>query len=182
MDDDVYQLAMQHSKENPFNFYLDYKKNLNELSEEEKEFLQGEGYKFVCLIETTKMSKVYKMPVLMAFYNHGDIRMEVTEQQLLASWKEFFSTGTNWKDLDKDMTYEKYMAISDKEHINKILKMPVNYLQLSGDGFFVKRDGCALALSEKLQDVIDNPVFVDQMRDVIGYRTMDYYQRRYRKK
>mgnify|MGYP000304515811 CR=1 FL=1 len=180
MDDDVYQLAMQHSKENPFNFYLDYKKNLNELSEEEKEFLQGEGYKFVCLIETTKMSKVYKMPVLMAFYNHGDIRMEVTEQQLLESWKEFFSTGTNWKDLDKDMTYEKYMAISDKEHINKILKMPVNYLQLSGDGFFVKRDGCALALSEKLQDVIDNPVFVDQMRDVIRYRTMDYYQRRYR--
>lgn len=180
MDDDVYQLAMQHSKENPFNFYLDYKKNLNELSEEEKEFLQGEGYKFVCLIETTKMSKVYKMPVLMAFYNHGDIRMEVTEQQLLASWKEFFSTGTNWKDLDKDMTYEKYMAISDKEHINKILKMPVNYLQLSGDGFFVKRDGCALALSEKLQDVIDNPVFIDQMRDVIRYRTMDYYQRRYR--
>ena len=180
MDDDVYQLAMQHSKENPFNFYLDYKKNLNELSEEEKEFLQGEGYKFVCLIETTKMSKVYKMPVLMAFYNHGDIRMEVTEQQLLASWKEFFSTGTNWKDLDKDMTYEKYMAISDKEHINKILKMPVNYLQLSGDGFFVKRDGCALALSEKLQGVIDNPVFVDQMRDVIRYRTMDYYQRRYR--
>lgn len=180
MDDDVYQLAMQHSKENPFNFYLDYKKNLNELSEEEKEFLQGEGYKFVCLIETTKMSKVYKMPVLMAFYNHGDIRMEVTEQHLLASWKEFFSTGTNWKDLDKDMTYEKYMAISDKEHINKILKMPVNYLQLSGDGFFVKRDGCALALSEKLQDVIDNPVFIDQMRDVIRYRTMDYYQRRYR--
>lgn len=177
MDDDVYQLAMLHSKENPFNFYLDYKNNLNELSEEGKEFLQGEGYKFVCLIETTKMSKVYKMPVLMAFYNHGDIRMEVTEQQLLASWKEFFSTGTNWKDLDKDMTYEKYMAISDKEHINKILKMPVNYLQLSGDGFFVKRDGCALALSEKLQDVIDNPVFVDQMRDVIRYRTVDYYQR-----
>ena len=153
----------------------------NELSEDESAFLQDiNGREFIHLIETTNMTKVYKMPVLMAFYNHGDIRMEVTEQQLLASWKEFFSTGTNWKDLDKDMTYEKYMAISDKEHINKILKMPVNYLQLSGDGFFVKRDGCALALSEKLKDVIDNPVFVDQMGDVIRYRTMDYYQRRYR--
>lgn len=181
MDDDVYQLAMQHSKENPFKRYLDYKKELGELSEDESAFLQDiNGREFIHLIETTNMTKVYKMLVLMAFYNHGDIRMEVTEQQLLASWKEFFSTGTNWKDLDKDMTYEKYMAISDKEHINKILKMPVNYLQLSGDGFFVKRDGCALALSEKLQDVIDNPVFVDQMRDVIEYRTMDYYQRRYR--
>ena len=183
MDDDVYQLAMQHSKENPFKRYLDYKKESDELSEDELAFLQDiNGRDFIHLIETTNMTKVYKMPVLMAFYNHGDIRMEVTEQQLLASWKEFFSTGTNWKDLDKDMTYEKYMAISDKEHINKILKMPVNYLQLSGDGFFVKRDGCALALSEKLQDVIDNPVFVDQMRDVIRYRTMDYYQRRYREK
>lgn len=181
MDDDVYQLAMQHSKENPFKRYLDYKKELGELSEDESAFLQDiNGREFIHLIETTNMTKVYKMPVLMAFYNHGDIRMEVTEQQLLASWKEFFSTGTNWKDLDKNMTYEKYKAISDKEYINKILKMPVNYLQVSGDGFFVKRDGCALALSEKLQDVIDNPVFVDQMRDVIRYRTMDYYQRRYR--
>ena len=181
MDDDVYQLAMQHSKENPFKRYLDYKKELDELSEDELAFLQDiHGRDFIHLIETTNMTKVYKMPVLMAFYNHGDIRMEVTEQQLLASWKEFFSTGTNWKDLDKDMTYEKYMAISDKEHINKILKMPVHFLQLSGSGFFVRRDGCALALSEKLQDVIDNPVFVDQMRDVIRYRTMDYYQRRYR--
>ena len=181
MDDDVYQLAMQHSKENPFKRYLDYKRELDELSEDESAFLQDiNGREFIHLIETTNMTKVYKMPVLMAFYNHGDIRMEVTEQQLLASWKEFFSTGTNWKDLDKDMTYEKYMAISDKEHTNKILKMPVNYLQLSGDGFFVKRDGCALALSEKLKDVIDNPVFVDQMGDVIRYRTMDYYQRRYR--
>lgn len=181
MDDDVYQLAMQHSKENPFKRYLDYKKELDELSEDESAFLQDiNGREFIHLIETTNMTKVYKMPVLMAFYNHGDIRMEVTEQQLLASWKEFFSTGTNWKDLDNDMTYEKYMAISDKEHINKILKMPVHFLQLSGSGFFVRRDGCALALSEKLQDVIDNPVFVDQMRDVIRYRTMDYYQRRYR--
>lgn len=181
MDDDVYQLAMQHSKENPFKRYLDYKKELGELSQDESAFLQDiNGREFIHLIETTNMTKVYKMPVLMAFYNHGDIRMEVTEQQLLASWKEFFSTGTNWKDLDKDMTYEKYMAISDKEHINKILKMPVHFLQLSGSGFFVRRDGCALALSEKLQDVIDNPVFVDQMRDVIRYRTMDYYQRRYR--
>ena len=96
MDDDVYQLAMQHSKENPFKRYLDYKKELDELSEDESAFLQDiNGREFIHLIETTNMTKVYKMPVLMAFYNHGDIRMEVTEQQLLVSWKEFFSTGTN---------------------------------------------------------------------------------------
>jgi hypothetical protein len=57
------------------------------------------------------MSKVYKMPVLMAFYNHGNILMEVSEEQLISSWKEFFSTGTNWKDLDKNMTIQKYNSI-----------------------------------------------------------------------
>jgi len=69
------------------------------------------------------------MPVLMAFYNHGNILMEVSEEQLLSSWKEFFSTGTNWKEL---------------------------------------------------RPLIDNPVMVCQMKDVIDYRAMDYYQRRYR--
>lgn len=50
-------------------------------------------------MENTNMTKGYKMPVLMAFYNHGDVRMTVFEEQLLVSQKGFFSTGTNWKDL-----------------------------------------------------------------------------------
>lgn len=127
------------------------------------------------------MSKVYKMPVLMAFYNHGNIMMEVSEEQLLSSWKEFFSTGTNWKDLDKNMTIQKYNSISDKEHLKKILSMPVHFLLESGKGFFVKRDGVAIGLREELRPLIDNPVMVCQMKDVIDYRAMDYYQRRYRK-
>ena len=54
--------------------------------------------------------------------------MEVTETELLASWKEFFSTGTNWKDLDTGITYEQYCKISDKDHIKRIIKMPVKLL------------------------------------------------------
>lgn len=180
MDDDVYFMSINHSKDNPFRRYLDYKQELGELSTDEKSFMQGIGREFIHLIETTNMTKIYKMPVLMAFYNHGNIRMEVTQQQLLRSWKEFFSTGSNWKDLDKNMTYERYIDISDKEHINKILNMPVHFLQKSGMDFFVQKDGYALALREELKNVIGNSVFVEQMKDVIEYRTMDYYKRRYR--
>ena len=35
-------------------------------------------------------------------------------------------------------------------------------------------------LREELKDVIKDPFFIDQMKDVIEYRAMDYYQRRYR--
>ena len=122
------------------------------------------------------------MPVLMAFYNNSDVLMEVSEKLLLSSWKEFFSTGTNWKDLDKNMTLQKYKDISDKDHLKKILAMPVHFLLESWKGFFVKNDDVALGLREELRPLIDNPVMIRQMKDVIDYRTMDYYQRRYRER
>ena len=116
MDYDIYQMAVTHSKDNPFKPYLDYLKDLKELTDEEEIIYQGIGREFISLIETTNMSKVYKMPVLMAFYNHEDVRMEVSEEELLTSWKEFFFMGTNWKDLETNITYEKYCNISDKYH------------------------------------------------------------------
>ncbi len=134
MDDDVYQMAVTHSNENPFKKYLNYLEELDdELTDEQKKFSQGMGKDFINLLENTNMSKVYKMPVLMAFYNHGNVRMEVSEVELLAKLeKKFFSTGTNWKDLEKEITYEEYRKISDKNHIQKIMKMPVRFLLKSG--------------------------------------------------
>ena len=182
MDDDIYRIAMTHSKDNPFKRYLDFRKELGELTEAENLLFDGIGREFISLIENTNMSKVYKMPVLMAFYNHGNVRCQVSEEELLVSWKEFFSTGTNWKDLDKGITYEKYCSISDKDHIKKILQMPVHFLQESGKGFFVKKQGSALALRDDLTEVILQPAFGEQMKDVIEYRAMDYYRRRYEEK
>lgn len=182
MDDNIYETAITHSKDNPFKRYLEFLNDLGELSQIEVEFYKGIGREFISLLENTNMSKVYKMPVLMAFYNNSDVLMEVSEKQFLSSWKEFFSTGTNWKDLDKNMTLQKYKDISDKDHLKKILAMPVHFLLESGKGFFVKNDDVALGLREELRPLIDNPVMIRQMKDVIDYRTMDYYQRRYRER
>ena len=180
MDDEIYQMAISHAKDNLFKRYLDFLHDLDELTADEKDFYQGIGREFISLIENTNMTKVYKMPVLMAFYNHGNVRMKLTEEELLKSWKEFFDTGTNWKDLDPGMTYQDYRAISDKEHIKKVLQMPVHFLLASGKGFFIEEAGAALALRKELKDVIHSDVFAEQMKDVLEYRTMDYYQRRYR--
>ena len=144
MDDNIYEAAITHSKDNPFKRYMEFLNDLGELSQIEEEFYKGIGREFISLLENTNMSKVYKMPVLMAFYNNSNVLMEVSEKQLLSSWKEFFSTGTNWKDLDKNMTLQKYKDISDKDHLKKILAMPVHFLLESGKGFFVKNDDVIL--------------------------------------
>lgn len=181
MDEDIYQMTIAHPKTNLFKRYLEYLKELGELTEAEEKFCQRIGKEFISLLENTAMSKVYKMPVLMVFYNHGNIRMKVTEEDLLKNWKEFFSTGTNWKDLEKEITYNEYCNISDQRHIKKIIEIPVHFLLKSGKGFFATCDDAVLALSNNLNSIIEDAVLKEQMGDVIQYRAMDYYQKRYRK-
>ena len=182
MDDDIYQFTISHPKDNVFKNYLGFLKETGEIDESESFLVDGIAKEFLNVLETTNMTKVYKMPVLMTFYNNGNMRLNVTDEQLLVSWKAFFNQNGNWKDLDKNMSYEKYKSISDKAHLKKILAMPVHFLQESGKGFFVKRDGFAISLKSELERYIGNPTFVEQVKDIVEYRAMDYYQRRYRGK
>ncbi len=182
MDGSIYQQCLQHSKENIFKHYFSYKKTRGLLNEAEAELEQGLGKDFLHLLETTSMSKVYKMPVLLAFYNGGQVRMAVTEQELLASWLNFFNTGTNWRDLKPQGSREDYLRISEKEHLRNIIKNPVNFLKKSGEGFFVSLPGYAIALHADLRELVGKPAFVREMKDIIDYRTADYYQRRYLEK
>lgn len=179
MDDAVYTLCLKNAKYNIFKNYLAYRKDLGVLDAAEMELAAGVGREFLHLLETTDMSKVYKMPVLLAFYNHGEVRTQVDTEQLLFSWKEFFGQGTNWKDLNKVQTYAEYMAISDKAHLGNILRNPVKFLKASGCGFFVDKDGYPLALSEDVAAVVKNAAFVREMKDIIDYRALEYYRSRY---
>ena len=179
MDDEIYQMALSHSKDNPFKRYMEYLKSLGELTSEEERVYNTIGREFLNVIETTNMSKVYKMPVLLAFYHDGDVRMEVTEEELLEAWKAFFNDGTNWKDLDPQQTHEQYKAMTDRQHIRKIIQMPVHFLLESGKGFFIEKEGYALALRDEMRDVIGLPGFAEQMGDAIRFRAVDYFRRKY---
>lgn len=179
MDDDIYQYCIKHAKENPFRRYLDFLYDLQELSEPEEILYAGIGREFISLIETTDMQKVYKMPILYSFYNHGNIRLEVTDEEVLKSWKEFFDTGTNWKDFASDISYAEYKNMTDKQHLNKAKTMPIKFLKQSGKGFFIDKDGCAIALREDLKECIKNEAMQCHMKDILEYRTMEYYRRRY---
>ncbi|MCU6763169.1 DEAD/DEAH box helicase family protein [Brotonthovivens ammoniilytica] len=182
MEDDIYQYCLKHSKENPFRRYLEYLYELGELSDDEQLLYSGTGREFLGVIETTDMQKVYKMPILYSFYNHGRIRLEVTDHEVLESWKEFFNTGVNWKDFSADISYKDYQHMTDKQHLSKAKTMPIKFLKASGKGFFIEKEGCALAIREELKDVIDNVAFRNHMKDILEYRTMEYYRRRYLEK
>ena len=179
MDDDIYQYCMKHTKENPFQRYMEFLKEMQELTADEEEVYSGIGREFLSVIETTNMQKVYKMPILYSFYNDGDVRLAVTETQVLAAWKKFFDNGTNWKDFATDMSYADYKKMTDKQHLSKAKGMPIKYLKSSGKGFFIEKDGYALAIRDDLEEVISNEAFKKHMKDILEYRTIEYYRRRY---
>ncbi len=182
MDDGIYQYCIKHAKENPFRRYLDFLHGLGELSEEEEVLYGGIGREFLSLIETTDMQKVYKMPVLYSFYNHGKLRLEVTDGEVLESWKEFFDTGNNWKDFSDGISLEEYRQMTDKQHLNKAKTMPIKFLKASGKNFFVGKEGYAIAIREDLREWVGNEALKSHMKDILEYRTMEYYRRRYLEK
>lgn len=179
MDDDIYQYCIKHSKENPFRRYMDFLREMNELSVDEDAVYSGIGREFLSIIETTDMQKVYKMPILYSFYNDGDIRLAVTEEQVLTAWKKFFDNGTNWKDFAAEISYNDYKSMTDKQHISKAKSMPIKFLKASGKGFFIEKDDYLIAIREDLDEVIRNGAFRNHMKDILEYRTMEYYRRRY---
>ena len=179
MNDDIYQYCIKHSKENPFRRYMEFLNELQELSKEEEEVYSGIGREFLTLIETTDMQKVYKMPILYSFYNDGNVRLAVKDEEVLLAWKKFFDNGVNWKDFASDISYADYKAITDKQHLSKAKSMPIKFLKASGKGFFIEKEGYALAIKEDLKDVVRNKAFKNHMKDILEYRTMEYYRRRY---
>lgn len=179
MDDDIYQYCMKHAKENPFRRYMDFLYEMQELSGEEQIVYSGIGREFLSLIETTDMQKVYKMPILYSFYHDGDVRLAVTDEDILTAWKKFFDYGTNWKDFSAEISYADYKSMTDNQHLSKAKNMPVRFLKASGKGFFIEKDGYVLAIREDLGEIVGNETFKKHMKDILEYRTMEYYRRRY---
>ena len=179
MEDTAYQLCMNRPAENPFRKYLEYLHELGELSREEEYVFDGIGREFLTLLETTDMQKSFKMPILASFYNDGDVKSAVTEEDVLHHWLRFFSTGTNWKDLKKGITYEQYQKITNQQHLSNARRNPVHFLTVSGKGFFVGKEGYMLAIREDMEEILREDAFKRHMKDIIEYRTMEYYRRRY---
>lgn len=194
MDEGVYQYCLKHKKENPFRHYLRFRSEAGDgdLEDEKFKWIGTDAGEFLELIEQTSMQKSYKMPVLSAFCevdsgsvdSANGLKMAVTESDVLRSWKKFYQTGTNWKDVNKCKTKADFENMTDKDHLQNITKNPVNFLKQSGKGFFVDKDGYLIALKDEMQTVLQEggTKFANEVKDIVQYRVLEYYWKRYRDK
>ena len=96
--------------------------------------------------------------------------------------KEFCKRGIKsvavYSNADGEFSEERNVAIEQLKN-QEIKSMPIKFLKASGKGFFIDKDGYALGIRDELADVIKVDAFKKQMKDIIEYRTMEYYRRRY---
>lgn len=181
MDENIISAMKRTAKINLFRDYLSFLNDNNELNFEEMEYLSSPAHEFLKIIETTNMTKSYKMPILKAFYNNGNIKMEITDDDVYRNMKEFYEYKSNGVDMLKDNSSRDYQNWGKKQYLSLAKRNPIHFLNKTHGEFFVKKEGCALALSDELKDYIHLESFIEQFKDIIEYKTLSYYKSRYEK-
>ena len=178
MDEDIIQAMRRNSKLNLFRDYLKFLKENNLTAPEEDSYISTIAHDFLNVLETTSMTKSYKMPIFLAFYNDGDIKMEISDDDVYHSMKEFYEYGSNGVDMLKDKSSKDYKNWGKAEYVRLAHRNPIRFLNKSSGEFFIKKDGCALALNGELEDYTHLETFKLHFKDIIDYRTMSYYKER----
>ncbi|WP_083495854.1 DEAD/DEAH box helicase family protein [Methanobrevibacter millerae] len=182
MDDSIITSMKKSSKINLFRDYLKFLDDNDELNIEEREFISTPAHDFLKTIETTNMTKSYKMPILKAFYNDGEIKLDITEDDVYKSMREFYSYKSNAVDMLKDKSSKNFASWQKKQYLSLAKRNPIKFLLKTHSEFFIKKEGYAISLSDELKDYINLDSFKNHFKDIIEYRTLYYYKTRYEKK
>lgn len=170
MDEETYLLMVKNTKLNIMRDYEGY------IQKREGKKIEDEYsiHRFIKMCEQTSMSKTYKMAVLSAFIDGEHLKEKVSETDLVVAWKDFYGKGTFWKDLD--MSYGEYLKMSDRKFLSKIKAMPCKFLMSKNDYFYWENGYFCLNLKKEDRE---DPKIAQALKDVIVYRTYDYFKRRY---
>lgn len=178
MDDEVYQ-NIRSKAMNPFSNYLEYIKENDKLTHDEEILYNSREREFINMIETTSMSKTYKMPVLLAFYNDGDVKMEISEDDIYKSFYNFYRKGSNKVDMLKDKGTREFENWDKKKYVSLANNNPIKFLLKTHGEFFKEKEQCLIALQDDLKDIISNEAFKKHMKDAIDFRVESYYKNRF---
>ncbi|MDS0525912.1 DEAD/DEAH box helicase family protein [Clostridium sp. SHJSY1] len=179
IDDEIYTAIKKvKSSLNPFNDYLGFLKNNRELFEEEQTLVSSKGYNFIKMLENTSMSKSYKMPILLAFYNEGNVKMEIDEDDIYKSFYEFYHKGSNKVDMLRHKSTADFENWDKAKFVKLAKDNPVKFLLKSEGEFFRTFEGVVMVLDEELRGIVSDEKFVEHMRDAIWFRVQKYYDER----
>lgn len=181
MDPDIYINMKRKSSLNIFKDYLGFLNKIGELNKQQFEIINTSAHLFIKMIETTSMSKTYKLPVLLAFYNNGNLKTNINDDDLYNLFKEFYKKASNKVDMLRDKSTQNFMSWNKNEFVGLARRNPIKALLKNSGDFFNEKDNL-LFLDNKIIKYIDNIQFSLEIKDAIEFRIKEFYKNRLEKR
>ena len=148
MDADVQEALKRNLKYAPVPNYLNFLAERDLLTKDEKKLLNGKGAEFINMVETTRMQKSYKMPLLLSFCRDGKFKTVVDEDDIYYSFQEYYERGGYKVDMIKDQSSAGFMTWGKKEWVKLAVMNPVYYMLDKHPNCFRKVDDGVIGLVE----------------------------------
>jgi hypothetical protein len=133
------------------------------------------------MIETTSMTKTYKLPILLAFYCQGNMKLKIDEEDIYIAMRDFYGKGSNGVDMLKDKSTKDYKNWDKKKYVTLAKNNPIKaFTKTHGD--FFRSKGNEVCLNEELGEFLDNEAFIRNVKDAIEFRNKQYYKTRFSEK
>ncbi|WP_048062362.1 hypothetical protein [Methanococcus aeolicus] len=174
IDNNLYQKIRINSKLNIFRNYLGFLDKFGELPKEEKEVQEIAG-DFLNMMERTRMTKTYKIPLLKSFIRNNHISLKCGEEDIYRSFKEFYDNPENSLDMERHERTKNFKKWDKWKYIKLAKENPIRFLMKTESEYF-KMDGNYFCLTEQLKPVVDNKIFVDNYKDILEFRRLEYFR------
>ncbi len=177
IDENIFKLIQGRSENNIFKDYIGFLYKINELSDNEKALYSTKAHSFINEIETTLMTKLYKMPILLAFYNRGIPKLNIDKADIYNSFRDFYSHASNAVDMLRNESTKSFKEWGVEQYFNLAKNQPIKAFLNTAKDFFDFNNN-VFSLDNTLNEYLQNPAFREHFKDVIEYRTKRFYKER----
>ncbi|SCH49128.1 MrcB family domain-containing protein [Romboutsia sp. 1001713B170207_170306_H8] len=161
--------ALLHDLENMIEIYKEYYYNIF-LTNNEAECFFNE-------MKNTKMSKSYKIPLLYAFYNDGDIKLKINDNDILKSFEQFYKRDEFKDDLSINIDNINYDEQEQKNLLKIAKDNPIkNFLKNTSQYFYEEEE--LFCLNEVLRPYIKDESFKLKFKEVLETLESLYLRRK----
>lgn len=182
METDFYKSVKADRKNNPFGNYLEFLEmmaTMGHFQDTELDEIGEEGKTFIHFIETTSMSQLYKIPVLLAFCRNGQFHISVSSREIVESIKAFYKNPQNGKDLLRNKNGMDYRDWSDERYEKLAYDNPVKFLcKTHGDIFELDQMTKDLRIVLDLRRNVESDGFMREVMDAISFKRSDFLNTR----
>lgn len=160
-----------------FKSWYRFQEEMGVLTEEQRDYSK-KGIEFLNFLETTAMTKSYKIPLFLSLLE--SLSKSKTLEEIGEYFKKFYETKEYAKDFNnkRHMEYEKW---SSKKFEKLAEDNPIKYTTEKGKNseFFMYRDKVFFFNEELYQELVKNKELLKEALERVEYRKINYFSRKY---